>query len=98
MFDVRAVCTTDDPCDDLHWHEVIAEDETMEIRVLPAFRPDKAVNIEKAGFAEYIRRLSGVCGFPIASAADVARALLSRIEYFRPRLPLCRPRAGRLYV
>lgn len=88
-FDVRAVCTTDDPCDDLHWHEVIAEDETMEIRVLPAFRPDKAVNIEKAGFAEYIRKLSGVCGFPIASAADVARALLSRIEYFGAHGCLC---------
>ncbi len=42
----------------LGWHEQIAADSTMEIRVLPAFPPDKAVNIEKKGFAEYIRRLS----------------------------------------
>lgn len=46
-FHVKAICTTDDPCDDLHWHEIIANDPSMEIRVLPAFRPDKAINIEK---------------------------------------------------
>ena len=61
-FNVKAVCTTDDPCDDLHWHEMIAADETMEINVLPAFRPDKAVNIEKEGFADYIRTLEQVTG------------------------------------
>ena len=44
-FNVKALCTTDDPCDDLHWHDVIAGDETMDTKVLPAFRPDKAVNI-----------------------------------------------------
>ena len=49
-FNVKAICTTDEPADDLHWHEVIAADETMEIKVLPAFRPDKAVNIEKPAF------------------------------------------------
>lgn len=50
-FNVKAVCTTDDPCDDLHWHEVIADDSTMDIKVLPAFRPDKAIAIEKIGRA-----------------------------------------------
>ncbi len=88
-FDVKAVCTTDDPCDDLHWHDAIAADETMEIRVLPAFRPDKGVNIEKAGFAEYIEKLSQVCGFGIGSTEDAVKALLARIDYFAEHGCLC---------
>lgn len=51
-FRVKALCTTDDPCDDLYWHEKIMSDKTMEIKVLPTFRPDKALNIEKEGFAD----------------------------------------------
>lgn len=88
-FNVKAICTTDDPCDDLHWHDVIAADETMEIKVLPAFRPDKAVNIEKPGFAEYIRHLSAVVGRELASARDVADALVERIDYFNAHGCLC---------
>ncbi|MEY8491459.1 glucuronate isomerase [Lachnospiraceae bacterium 29-91] len=88
-FHVKAICTTDDPCDDLHWHDVIAADETMEIKVLPAFRPDKAINIEKAGFAEYIEKLSAACGFTVRSAEDVVKALLSRIDYFADHGCLC---------
>lgn len=89
QFHVKAVCTTDDPCDDLGWHEQIAADSTMEIRVLPAFRPDKAVNIEKKGFAEYIRRLSSVTKREICCAEDVAAALCDRIEYFAAHGCLC---------
>ena len=61
-FNVKAVCTTDDPIDDLHWHDQIAADEHFSIRVLPAFRPDKAINIEKDGFAGYIAKLSDTVG------------------------------------
>jgi len=89
QFNVKAVCTTDDPADDLRWHEVIAADELMEIKVLPAFRPDKAVNIEKPGFAEYIRRLSEVVGRELVSARDVADALVERIDYFNAKGCLC---------
>lgn len=88
-FRVKAVCTTDDPCDDLHWHEVIAADPTMEIKVLPAFRPDKAVNIEKEGFAEYISKLAEVTGRKIQSAEDVIGALCDRIEFFAGHGCLC---------
>ena len=88
-FNVKAVCTTDDPCDDLHWHEVIANDSTMEIKVLPAFRPDKGINLEKPGFAAYIKRLSDVCGFEIKGAEDVVKALLTRIDYFHAHGCLC---------
>lgn len=88
-FNVKAVCTTDDPCDSLCWHEIIAADETMEIKVLPAFRPDKAVNIEKDDFAEYIDRLSSVTGYEIQSAEDVIKALCNRVEFFDAHGCLC---------
>lgn len=89
MFDVKAVCTTDDPCDDLHWHDQIAADQTMEIKVLPAFRPDKAVNIEKEGFADYIHTLSKVTGRTIGCTEDVAAALSDRIDFFAAHGCLC---------
>ena len=57
---VTLLCTTDDPADDLRWHQQLAADDTLETVVLPAFRPDKAVNLEKADFADYIARLSAV--------------------------------------
>ncbi len=88
-FHVKAICTTDDPVDDLNWHEKLAADETMTIQVLPAFRPDKGVNIEKAGFAEYIRKLSAVTGRRISKTADVTEALLERIDYFAAHGCLC---------
>lgn len=88
-FHVTAVCTTDDPCDDLHWHDVIAKDETMEIKVLPAFRPDKAVNIEKEDFADYISQLSQVTGRTIQCTEDVAEALCDRIDFFAAHGCLC---------
>lgn len=88
-FNVKAICTTDDPVDDLHWHELIAADESFSIKVLPAFRPDKAVNIEKPGFDAYIRKLSGVVGRELTSAEDVAAALCERIAYFSAKGCLC---------
>ena len=88
-FNVKAVCTTDDPIDDLCYHKAIKEDETMEIKVLPAFRPDKAVNIEKEGYDAYITDLSKVCGFEIKNVYDVVNALLMRIDYFAENGCLC---------
>ena len=88
-FNVKAICTTDDPVDDLHWHDMIAADESFSIKVLPAFRPDKAVNIEKPGFDAYIHKLSGVVGRELTSAEDVAAALCERIDYFNAKGCLC---------
>lgn len=88
-FDVKAVCTTDDPCDDLHWHEMIAADPAMNIKVLPAFRPDKGINIEKPGFDSYIKTLSGIVGRELTTAQDVAEALCERADYFAARGCLC---------
>lgn len=89
QFNVKAVCTTDDPADELCWHERIARDPDMEIKVLPAFRPDNAVNLEKPGFAEYIKRLSQRVGRVLQTAQDVAAALTQRIEDFAGAGCLC---------
>ena len=88
-FNVKAVCTTDDPLDDLRYHRAIKEDETMEIKVLPAFRPDKAVNIEKSGYDSYIRQLSNVCSLNIKNVDDVVDALINRIDYFADNGCIC---------
>lgn len=81
-FNVDYLCTTDDPVDDLHYHRAIAEEGALRARVLPAFRPDKAMNIDRAGFPEYIRQLGQAAGMEIRSAADVLTALERRVEYF----------------
>lgn len=88
-FNVRAVCTTDDPIDDLYWHEVIEKDDSMQIKVFPAFRPDKAINIEKPEFGEYMKQLEKVVGKKMKSVEDVIEALYQRIEYFDAHGCLC---------
>ena len=80
-FGVKLVCTTDDPIDDLRYHRQIAE-SGYEVKVLPAFRPDKAVNAERAGFAEYIAKLSEVSGVKIETVDDVIAALDNRVQFF----------------
>lgn len=82
QFHVKAVCTTDDPVDDLCWHQRIAADETFPVKVLPTFRPDKAINIEKPGFDAYIRKLGETVGRGLSSVEDVVQALCQRIDFF----------------
>jgi glucuronate isomerase len=78
---VRAVCTTDDPTDDLAHHKAIAADG-FEVKVLPTFRPDKAFNIDRAGFPDYIQKLIKVSGIEIHTFSDLTRALDTRLDYF----------------
>ncbi|MBQ3052485.1 MAG: glucuronate isomerase [Clostridia bacterium] len=79
---VALIGTTDDPIDTLEWHKKIAEDESISVKVVPSYRPDKAINIEKEGFVEYIGALSKAAGMPISSAADVKKALTNRLDFF----------------
>lgn len=78
---VMMVGTTDDPCSDLCWHKALREDGFL-VNVCPSFRPDPALNIHKAGFIEYIKKLSDVVGFEIKTLDDVKRAISDRIKYF----------------
>ena len=79
---VALIGTTDDPVDTLEWHKKIAEDASFETKVVPSYRPDKAINIEKAGFTDYLKQLGEVVGFEIKSVDDVKKALSLRLEYF----------------
>lgn len=78
---VAMIGTTDDPCSDLKWHKLLAETD-FPVKVCPSFRPDPALNCHKAGFADYIAKLSEASGIAIKCAQDVAKALTQRIEYF----------------
>ena len=79
---VTLICTTDDPIDDLRWHKAIKEDETFDIQVLPAWRPDRAVSIEKPDFADYTKQLAEVSGVEIKTFADWKCAITKRMEFF----------------
>ena len=79
---VKLICTTDDPIDSLEWHDRIKADRSCRVKVLPAFRPDKAFNVDKKPFAGYIQKLEKVVGFKIEKFADLTKALGSRIEFF----------------
>ena len=79
---VKLVCTTDDPVDDLHWHQIIKDDTTFDVQVLPAWRPDKAMNLEKTDFPDYIRKLSEVSGVEIQTFTDLKEALAKRMDFF----------------
>jgi len=76
------VGTTDDPLDSLEWHQRIADDPSIRTVVAPSFRPDKALNIEKTGWKEYITELSAVCGISIDSLHTLKKALTLRMEHF----------------
>ena len=79
---VEFIGTTDDPIDTLEYHGLIAKDKSFRTVVAPSFRPDKALNIDKDGWREYIARLSEVCGYKINTFDLLKRALADRIEYF----------------
>lgn len=79
---VEVICTTDDPVDSLYWHEKIAEDKSFTVKVLPAWRPDKAVNIEKPEYKSYIELLGKTARVEIKDFDSLKEALKIRIKYF----------------
>ena len=81
--DVDVICTTDDPADDLKYHKLLRDDRMVEFKVLPTFRPDKAVNIENEGYADYIEKLSDASKVRISTFSDLVKALLRRLDYFK---------------
>ena len=79
---VTLICTTDDPVDSLEYHKQIAEDPTFDVQVLPAWRPDKAMNIEKPDYTDYLAKLSEVSGVEIKSFEGLKEALVKRMAFF----------------
>lgn len=81
-FKVYAVGTTDDPVDSLEYHAQIRSEGKTKTKVIPSFRPDKAMNIDAAGFNAYIDSLAAASGVSIDNAWDVMTALSKRLDWF----------------
>jgi glucuronate isomerase len=79
---VKVVCTTDDPIDNLEHHQKI-KDDGFEIKILPAYRPDKAMNVDDAAaFNAYVSKLEAAANTNISSYNSYLDALKSRHDFF----------------
>jgi glucuronate isomerase len=79
---VKVICTTDDPIDTLEYHQKIA-DSGFEVKVIPAFRPDKAMEVSSAdAFIAYIKKLEAISNLSISSFEDFLFALQNRHDFF----------------
>ena len=81
-FNVKVICTTDDPASDLHAHIALAKDPSFRTRVLPSFRPDKALMVDGAGYGAYIEKLREVSDTDISSFEGLMAALEKRLDVF----------------
>ena len=79
---VAFIGTTDDPTSTLEWHKRLAEDSTFSSVVAPSFRPDKALNLEKAAWRPFLQELSAASGVEIHDLASLEQALSQRMEAF----------------
>jgi glucuronate isomerase len=81
-YNVEVVCTTDDPIDSLEHHFKV-KNEGFKVKMLPTWRPDKAMAVENpAAFKAYIDKLTEVSGVAIRSFGDLIAALKVRHDYF----------------
>lgn len=85
-FRVTAVGTTDDPIDGLNFHKAIADGSApigkIETKVLPSYRPDKALNIHLPGFAEYVGKLAQASSIKIKTVDSLIGTLTDRLDFF----------------
>lgn len=81
---VKVICTTDDPTDDLHYHEQIAQSD-FPVKVLPTFRPDKVLEINKETFVPFVKLLGEVTGKTITTFDELKNALIERVQYFHEK-------------
>jgi glucuronate isomerase len=80
---VKALCTTDDPVDSLEFHAEIKKDKNFNVKILPAFRPDKVINIQKSeDFFAWIEKLANVTNSDITNLETLLEALKQRINHF----------------
>lgn len=79
---VKVLCTTDDPLDSLEYHKKLKEDGSFDVKVLPAFRPDKALNINGESFRGWAGKLGDMTNRSIADYGGFLSALEDRINYF----------------
>lgn len=79
---VKLICTTDDPVDSLEWHKKIKEDKSFDVQVLPAWRPDKSMGIEKPDYLDYVAKLENASGVKVTDYSSLKNAVVNRMDYF----------------
>lgn len=79
---VEVICTTDDPTDSLDYHILLKQDSTFKTKVLPSFRPDQALEIQKSSFVAWVKKLGIVADINISSLNEFLQALECRIKFF----------------
>ncbi|RCW41753.1 D-glucuronate isomerase [Paenibacillus prosopidis] len=82
MSGVEVICTTDDPVDSLEFHIAIKQLEDFNVQVLPSFRPDKALEINRAPFLEWVGKLSAAASRTIDNYDALLEALEARVKFF----------------
>ena len=79
---VKLVCTTDDPVDSLEYHKAM-QDEGADIKMVPAFRPDMAMNVGNTeSFLQYVKKVEAASGMQVHAFDDYLKALKSRHDFF----------------
>ena len=79
---VTLLCTTDDPADSLEYHQKLASDSSFPVHVLPAWRPDRAMGLEKPDYLDYLGSLYQAAGVEITSVSSLEEALRRRMDAF----------------
>ncbi|MGD9108011.1 MAG: glucuronate isomerase [Gammaproteobacteria bacterium] len=79
---VETLCTTDDPIDSLEYHQSLKKQSQFKVKVLPTFRPDKALNVNSPDFEKWLNQLEIITSLEITSFEDLTAALTKRIEFF----------------
>ena len=82
---VKVIGTTDDPTDTLSYHDQIAHLKEFNVKVLPSFRPDKALEINKDTFVPFVEKLENVTNKSLTSYEAYTQALLDRVQYFHEK-------------
>lgn len=79
---VEVICTTDGPLDSLEYHQLLLQDNTFSIKVLPTFRPDDVFNEDPQQFKAFIARLARLTNINISTFNDFSNAIEKRVEWF----------------
>ncbi|MEH7248071.1 glucuronate isomerase [Neobacillus niacini] len=79
---VKVVCTTDDPIDNLEFHRLLKEEGETRVSVVPGFRPDKALGINRDDFPSYVEKLEQAANVSIKGYEDFLTALETSVQFF----------------
>ncbi len=79
---VKTICSTDDPADDLRYHKELRDKGDFPVKVLPSYRPDQALDVRNPAFPAYMERLGKASGISIQDVSSLKDALMQRLNFF----------------